>query len=68
MILAGKDGGSVEVDGKKGVWRTVRGHRIFFPDDGSAPTGMPKAMKENSKKGPRKAASSGEAEPEPETQ
>jgi hypothetical protein len=30
--------------GKKGVWRTVKGSKIFFPSDGSKPTGMPGEM------------------------
>ena len=34
-----------EFKGKTGHWRTVNGHDIFFPDDKSAPMGMPKAMK-----------------------
>jgi hypothetical protein len=33
-----------EFKGKTGHWRTVRGNEIFFPDDGGAPMGMPKAM------------------------
>jgi hypothetical protein len=38
------------VQGKKGVWRTVRGRHIFFPEDGSAPIGMPKAMRRTVRK------------------
>ena len=34
-----------EFKGKKGHWRTIKGNQIFFPDDGSEPMGMPKAMK-----------------------
>jgi hypothetical protein len=33
------------VNGKKGVWRTVKGNKIFFPKDGSSAIGMPSAMK-----------------------
>lgn len=39
-----------EFQGKKGHWRTVNGSELFFPDDGSSPLGMPKAMKAASKK------------------
>lgn len=35
-------GGEYEVNGKKGVWRRVANHNIFFPDDGSDPIGIPK--------------------------
>lgn len=30
--------GKFEFEGKVGVWRTIRGKRYFFPDDGSDPT------------------------------
>lgn len=39
-----------EFQGKKGHWRTVNGSELFFPDDDSAPMGMPKAMKASGKK------------------
>lgn len=39
-----------EFQGKKGRWRTVKGSELFFPDDGSAPMGMPKAMQAVAKK------------------
>jgi len=39
------EGDKWELDGKQGIWRTVRGRRMFFPDDGSDPVGMPSAMK-----------------------
>ena len=38
-----------EFKGKKGHWRTVKGNQIFFPDDGSAPMGMPKEMQNSTK-------------------
>jgi len=55
------------VDGKEGVWRTVRGHRIFFPKDGGDPIGMPGAMKTSTgrkimrskRKGPRAKVTDG---------
>ena len=31
--------GAEKFKGKPGKWRTVRGRRIFFPDDGSQPVG-----------------------------
>lgn len=34
-----------KVDGKSGVWRTVADNPVFFPDDGSKPVGIPKALK-----------------------
>lgn len=37
------DGDVWELDGKKGVWREVSGSPVFFPTDGSAPVGLPKA-------------------------
>lgn len=46
---------SYELDGKVGHWRTVgNGDRWFFPDDGSAPIGMPTNM---GKESPEKASS-----------
>jgi hypothetical protein len=42
--------GKWELDGRKGVWRTVRGHRIFFPDGGGEPVGMPDVMKTGGKR------------------
>lgn len=33
------------VDGKKGVWRTIKGNHIFFPRKGGKPIGMPRAMR-----------------------
>ncbi len=34
-----------KVNGKTGVWRTVADNPVFFPDDGSKPTGVPKFLK-----------------------
>jgi len=34
--------GEAEVNGKRGVWRRVANHNVFFPDDGSDPVGLPK--------------------------
>lgn len=40
-----------EFQGKKGRWRTVKGNELFFPDDGSAPMGMPPEMRGDDGKG-----------------
>jgi hypothetical protein len=47
---------------KVGHWRTVNGHQIFFPDDKSAPLGMPAAMAgkpQPAKEAPAKAPRTG---------
>jgi len=49
------------LNGKKGVWRTVKGNKIFFPKDGSKPTGMPGEMQGKGIKKGEPAAQAGAA-------
>lgn len=44
------EGDTWELDGKKGVWREVAGQHVFFPSDGSAPVGLPKAVQSDDAK------------------
>lgn len=51
-----------KVGGKLGKWRRAQRHNVFFPDDGSAPIGMPegnrgKGLKGADKKAAEKASS-----------
>jgi hypothetical protein len=37
VLLEEKKEKKYKVNGKIGVWRTIKGRHIFFPDDGSGP-------------------------------
>ena len=41
----GPDKWKIEPSGKTGVWRMAMGKRMFFPDDGSDPVGIPPRLK-----------------------
>lgn len=41
--------GEAVVNGKKGMWRRVANHNVFFPDDGSDPIGLPKPKNKKQK-------------------
>ena len=37
ILIEAKKEKKYKVDGKVGVWRTIKGRHYFFPDDGSGP-------------------------------
>lgn len=54
--------GKWKLDGKEGVWRRVLNrYNVFFPDDGSAPTGLPEKAKKGKTGKAAKGAKSAKA-------